>query len=262
MSTAALPTSGSFQNLPGVEFYTDVLSTIFQLSFAPPALADYTGKTNLAMYAKWQNLSRTADGTADIVNLIWTDIAANAVVGTKSWSPSPPLTGLQKRQSQSSQGSQVAQVPVPVFTRRVQYRWLFAIPAGLALAISGLIGLTTVAMMIVGHARPSKMKTYLNALSPGRILATFVYPNECDQQVSTDTWVQVVGRKKVVLSKHGIPAAGDPVAHPAERTATGRQGYDYRMTDPLLTKSGTSIMMQAIPPKSSAPSSYRKNGPS
>jgi hypothetical protein len=244
VSVAALPTVGGFQNLPGVEFYTDVLSAVFQLDFPPPGLADYTGQTNLAMYAKWQNLSRTADGTADIVNLIWTDIAANAVVGTKSWSPSPPLTGLQKR------SSQVAQVPVTVYSRRVQYRWLFAIPAGLALVISGLIGLTTFAMMVVGHARPSKMKTYLDALSPGRILTTFVYPNECDQHASTGTWVQIVGGKKDVLSKHGIPAAGDPLAHPAGRMATGPHGYDFSMADPLLTKNGMSVMMHAIPPKS------------
>jgi hypothetical protein len=254
---ATLPTAGGFQNLPGVEFHADVLNTIFELDFAPIGLGDYTGKTNLAMYAKWQNLSRTTDGAADVLNLIWTDIAANAVVGTKSWSPSPPLTGLEKRQSQ---GSQVAQVAVTVYSKRVQYRWLFAIPGALALVISGFIGLTTFVLMIVGHARPSKMKRYLNALSPGRILATFLYPNECDQQVSTDTWEQIVGRKKVVISKHGIPVAGDPVAHPAGRAATGHYGYDYSMKDPLLTKSGTSIMMQAIPPESRVPSGYRKNG--
>jgi hypothetical protein len=258
VSLAALPTSGGFQNLPGVEFYTGALSTIFQLDSAPLGLADYTGKTNLAMYARWQNFSRTADGTANILNLIWTDIAANAVVGTKSWLPSPPLTSLQKRQSQITQ---VAVVPVTVYSRRIQYKLLFAIPAALALAISGLIGLTTFALVVVGHARPSKMKTYLNALSPGRILATFVYPNECDPQAPTDTWVTSVGSKKIAVSKHGFPTARDPVAHPTGPVATGHHGYDYSMTDPLLTKNGTAIMMRSIPPAAKALGSYGKNEP-
>jgi hypothetical protein len=224
-SLASLPTVPSFQNLPGVEFYSDALNAIFKFDpLGPPliGLADYTGKTNLGIYAKWQNLSRTAGGTANIVNLIWTDIAANAVVGTKSWLPSPPLTDLQKRQDQSSQ---VAQVPVTVYSSRIQYNWLFAIPALVTLAISGLIGLTTLALMVVGHARPSKMKRYLNALSPGRILATFVYPNECDQQVATTTWLQTVGSKKIALPKRGLPAAGGYVLHSIRRVPTGHHGY-------------------------------------
>lgn len=221
-SLATLPTIGGFQNLPGAEFYSDALNTIFQLDSPPIRLADYTGMTNLGMYAKWQNLSRTAGGAANILNLIWTDIAANAVVGTKSWLPSPPLTDPQKRQDQSSQ---VAQVLVTVYSSRIQYNWLFAIPALVALAISGLIGLTTLALMVVGHARPSKMKRYLNALSPGRILATFVYPNECDQQIATTTWLQTVGSKKIALPKRGLPAAGGHVLHSIRRVPTGHHGY-------------------------------------
>jgi hypothetical protein len=225
VSIATLPTAGTLQNLPGVEFYSDALNTIFQLDSLGSlwiGLADYTGKTNLGIYAKWQNLSRTAGGAANILNLIWTDIAANAVVGTKSWLPSPSLTDLQKRQDQSSQ---VAQVPVTVYSSRIQYNWLFAIPALVAVAISGLIGLTTLALMVVGHARPSKMKRYLNALSPGRILATFVYPNECDQQVATTTWLQTVGSKKIALPKRGLPAAGGHVLHSIRRVPTGHHGY-------------------------------------
>jgi hypothetical protein len=37
----ALPTTRSLQNLPGVEFYTDTLSTIFELTPAPIEVAGY-----------------------------------------------------------------------------------------------------------------------------------------------------------------------------------------------------------------------------
>jgi hypothetical protein len=69
------------------------------------------------------------------------------------------------------------------------------------------------------------MKRYLNALSPGRILATFVYPNECDQQVATTTWLQTVGSKKIALPKRGLPAAGGYVLHSIRRVPTGHHGY-------------------------------------
>jgi hypothetical protein len=42
--------------------------------------------------ASWQNLSRTVTGTAEALNLIWTDNAANYVPGTKSIA-SPSATG-------------------------------------------------------------------------------------------------------------------------------------------------------------------------
>ena len=37
----------------------------------------------MAMYVQWQNLSQTPEGASFIVNLIWTDLAASVIVGTK-----------------------------------------------------------------------------------------------------------------------------------------------------------------------------------
>ena len=70
------------QNLPSMQFYVDLLTAAYQLDLAPPPVADYTGKTNLAMYAKWQEYSRAATSTLKIINLIWMDMAANVVLST------------------------------------------------------------------------------------------------------------------------------------------------------------------------------------
>jgi len=251
-SESTLPTSGGFQNLPGVDFYNGALSTIYDLDLPPIGLADYTGQTNLAMYAKWQTLSTTSGGAATIMNLVWTDIAANAVLGTRSWLPSPPLTDLQKRQSsQSSSSSQVAHVLVNVYSKQVRYHWLFAIPAGLALLVTVVISVATIALSALSHAGTHSMRRYLYALSPGRILASFVYPNECDPQAPTKVWARSVGAKKIALPREGMPTAKDPVSHPLNVGAGGGNhgyGHDFSMTDPLLTKNEAGIMMQPVSP--------------
>jgi hypothetical protein len=108
----------------------------------------------------------------------------------------------------------------------------------LALAISGVIVLTTLALMVVGHARPSKMKTHLNALSPGRILATSLHPNECDQQISATIRLQTFGSKNITISKHNIPTARIRWLIRTGRVATGRRDYDYKYDAPSTDENG------------------------
>ncbi|PWW80217.1 hypothetical protein C7212DRAFT_349664 [Tuber magnatum] len=45
---------------------------------------DYSGERNLALMSKWRELSETQDSVALIPNLIWSDIVANNLVGSKS----------------------------------------------------------------------------------------------------------------------------------------------------------------------------------
>lgn len=74
-----------------MDFYVQALQNAFtianpgSLGYAGYAgYADYSGLTaGLALYRKWQALSMNAVGAAQIVNLVWTDIAANSVVGTR-----------------------------------------------------------------------------------------------------------------------------------------------------------------------------------
>jgi aspartate ammonia-lyase len=44
---------------------------------------DYSGNYNMAVWARWQNFSQSAETVSLIPNLIFTDNAASAVVGTK-----------------------------------------------------------------------------------------------------------------------------------------------------------------------------------
>jgi hypothetical protein len=222
-----------YQNLPGVEFHTDAIGGAYVTGTSGNEnLVDYSGKSNLAMYAKWQELSKTANTTANIINLIWTDISANAVLGTKSWLPSPPLVNLQQKRDTTTttanaspqQQQQTAQVPVQVYTHQIHYKYLFAIPACLVVLLTASLSLAAFLLMIFRRARPSEIREFLNALSPGRIMTMFVYPDECDQQAPTKKWVKQVGYKRIVIGS----------------------GAPHRPSQLLLGKDGTQILMQPL----------------
>lgn len=85
-----IPPVSTIENLPGTNFPVDLLGAAYGLDGdQEEQVADYTGKTNLAMYAKWQEYSRAATSTSKIFNLIWTDMAANAVLGTRGKAERP-----------------------------------------------------------------------------------------------------------------------------------------------------------------------------
>ena len=76
--------------MPGSDFHTEALATIYSAELGQDGspTADYSGSTSFAMFAKWQILTLAqADGVARVIDLIFTDVAANGLVGTKSWLP-------------------------------------------------------------------------------------------------------------------------------------------------------------------------------
>ncbi|KLJ06806.1 hypothetical protein EMPG_17701 [Blastomyces silverae] len=205
-----------YSNLPGMYFHTTGYNTAYDVSTAPPiGVTDYSGQTNMAMYAKWQELSRTANTTARIINLVWTDVAANAVLGTKGWI-SQSRAGVARRDDGNGQGSpqpvnnDQREVPVFVFRKVIKYDLKFAIPAFLALVFTLIIASATCLLCLFGRARPSRMRKYLFYTSAGRIMASFVYPNQVDPQSPTKEWNKSVGFKRIAVNGPA-PTAKDPV---------------------------------------------------
>lgn len=56
-------------NLPGSDFYLKGLISTLSMNWGAN-VPDYTGKVNLAIYHRWQKLSKTAETTGKILNLI------------------------------------------------------------------------------------------------------------------------------------------------------------------------------------------------
>lgn len=162
----------SSQNLPGAHFAAIALSMTYDTgssmsAYSTGTTVDYTGRSNLAMYKKWQELSKTPETSAKILNLIWTDIAANMVVGTKGLQPHDGTKS--KRDAAPSTSKTPAVVN---YTRRVQYKYAYGIPAFLALALFAAAALATLFFSLFTGASPSTMRTFLQHTSAGRFLTS------------------------------------------------------------------------------------------
>lgn len=114
------------------------------------------------MYRRWKELSRTAEGTAEILNLAWTDLASNAVVGTRGLhdvrTKVPP--SLDKRGTAASTPS--PKTPAVRYLQKLsRYRWSYGIPALIVLFLTFLIAFATLASTLTGRANMRRMRQYL-----------------------------------------------------------------------------------------------------
>ncbi|ERF69815.1 hypothetical protein EPUS_08016 [Endocarpon pusillum Z07020] len=209
-----------YQNVPGTDGPQSALSSAYSIGSSKD-VTNYSGKTNIAI----------APTTAKIINLVWTDIAANSLVGTKSWisgSALPP--NLAKRDGSLSNNAAV-DVPVTVYEHQIRYRWVFAIPAAIVMFLAALIGLAALMFALMGKARPSHIRHYLFQLAPGRILTNFLYPGVCSGNAPTRIWIDQVGRNSVTLYQD-LPGATEPqvlssTLLPKERALTSSCQVEY-----------------------------------
>ena len=185
---------------PGVSGPPQIWNTLYDPS-EQQGFIDYSGASNLALLSKWQQLSRNATGAAHIANLLWTDYAANYFVGTRSWLTKldhmpPNLQRLRKRQ-EGGDSSVNGQVPVQVYQRRIQYHFLYGIPAAICLVMSAIICLGAIMSILLGRSSISRLRHYMWSLSAGRMLGAFLFPAEGDLHTDTDVWIDQVGGKNV-----------------------------------------------------------------
>ena len=128
---AILNTIG-FEFLAGADAFMGAMDPVYDQSADQPASntdpVDYTGATDIGMLARWQNLSGSVELVSQIPNLIWTDVIAQAVVGTKGvLGPGNAAT------------KNIIPISVTPTVSRVKYHWPYAVPALLAALILLLI---------------------------------------------------------------------------------------------------------------------------
>ncbi|KAF7194226.1 hypothetical protein HII31_04463 [Pseudocercospora fuligena] len=120
---------------------------------------DVTGSTNWALSEKWSLLSRNASSAGKIIDTIWTDLMANAVVGARSALSQPD-------------GSYVATInrTATSFVRGVTYDWRFAIPA--LVFAAAYLALLAVSVTLTCTRRTSfaKLRALLNSSAAGRTI--------------------------------------------------------------------------------------------
>lgn len=208
------------QNLPAIDGPADTLRSVYDLR-APFAqiFTDYTGKSNIAMLAKWQKYSRAVNTTSMIINLIWTDIIANSVLGTRGWIPSPAYPS---KSSDPVPDYGPAMVSVTVYEHHIQYNWLFFIPAGIVLFCLLLASITALVLALLGRARPARVRHFLIHTSSGRIITNFLYPGVCNSDARTRTWIDSVGGREIRLNSDlasGGAVAASSSSSPGEKAS-------------------------------------------
>lgn len=191
-------------SLPGnIIAQTSMDSTYsMQLSSSTSDTALYSGQGDFALYEKWSTLSANATGVELIINLIWTDLVANSVVGTRSW--------LSDTQPNAFRDRENAEVAVVTWSRNIRYRALYAIPAAVTLLLTLFIGSVAFLLVLFRRTGLGKMRLYLAQTSAGRILGTFCYPGLGDPLAPRRIWIQQVGVQTVNLiwSKHSTTHLG------------------------------------------------------
>jgi hypothetical protein len=215
----------SSYNIPGTDFYIGSLHDTYQLGRDPFEVApDQNGIGNVALSNKWKDLSSTPDGAARILNLVWTNSAANSVVGTRGWHNFQEQSGearpLVKRNGETSTpGSAVLVTP---YRSRVRYKWLYAIPGVILLAAIAFIGALSFLFLILRRASPSKMRKFLAHTSAGRLMATFLYSEECHPLAKQKEWRHRVGNKRVDVSSGYPQTSGDRLLSSRHRKTNSR----------------------------------------
>jgi hypothetical protein len=164
-------------------------------------IIDYSGSQDRRMLAKWANLSSSAATASKIPNLIWTDIAANMMVGTKSGSAHP-------RQVRISQ-------------RRITYNVFFGIP-GILCVVLWLAW--AILLLGLGFSRQHRrrisfpaLKRLINRLSVGRPLADAQEPGIYNANASTKEWLKARGHIVIDLAAEEDPEQTGFVPHHQSR---------------------------------------------
>jgi hypothetical protein len=184
------------QNIPGVTFHLASFAKAYDLSGFGASEYDYSGTADFSVYRKWFNLSATEAGTAHMLNLIWTDVAANAVVGTRGWASQKSPPNLVPR-DEPGQGD--ALVPIYIFHRKIQYNYWFGIPAFVLCLYAVLLLLATIALSLKGSLRIRQLNKYIDHTSLGRNLTTLLYPNKCSQKLSKKDWDTHMGNILITI---------------------------------------------------------------
>ena len=178
---------GLSENYAASEFPSRVMNTVFQLEEGWPF--DLLGLANMAIFTRWQNLSSSAETSADIIKLLWTDLAASGVVGTKG--VLGPLN--------DEEAGATSDIKVRPIDHRITYNYLYGIPA-FVLGVSIILLLVTMMIsMCFGRGSMHKLRLRFQQLSAGRIFASFLYADTSNLTMRSAEWARANGNKDVTL---------------------------------------------------------------
>lgn len=213
-------------NLPGSQFPAQAMNQVFMIGEGGWPF-DLLGTASISIFNRWQTLSASPSEAAQIIKLIWTDLAASAVVGTKGTLGSLNVGPDEERTS----------IQVRPIGRRVTYNFLYGIPAFVLLLFIASLAVFFFVSFFFGKVRLQKLRHRLAQVSAGRIYTSSLYPNTSNLVMPSKDWQVANGDKIVVLGHTARATIGTVPLVP-----TFNQGY-HSQTDlvqaPLIGGSGS-----------------------
>jgi len=163
------------------------------------SVLDYSGSKNYPLFLKWQKLSESPETSSTIPNLIWTDMMANYVMGTRSTIGQSPRAKAAASSSQLQ--PQRAIVRVHRFERTVRYDLRYAVPAFIFLALYVFFIVSSFLLWIFRRAGVHFLHTLLNQTSTGRAVTVERYGGEACATIGTRSWIMQYGSEDVGIRK-------------------------------------------------------------
>ena len=183
--------TAAYQSLAAPVAFAAALTTVYQSAMTDTfKLTDYTGLNNIALNTKWQQLSADANSASKIVNLIWTDIAATATVGTKSTMSKIGMRLGAQRVGPATPAS------VTTYSKKLHYDYRYGIPAALVLLIALLVAIALLLCLLFRVSYRESVQL-LNQTSTGRAVLNLLDPNSGVVNASTKDWVVAAGGTKL-----------------------------------------------------------------
>ncbi|PHH91147.1 hypothetical protein CDD83_1524 [Cordyceps sp. RAO-2017] len=183
------------ENLAGADFGSNMMRAAYQTGGTRVATAsfeygigsNYLASTNRGLWSMWHNLSRTAETASMIPNIIFTDLTASAVVGTKGAS------------------SAIRKPLVTPQVSRLRYKPVYAVPAIIAGAFILAIVLIAFAICLAERGRGlAGIRNHVQVLAPGRIYTTLLpsqSENGSDLAMHGKDWNKRFGAQVIDLSR-------------------------------------------------------------
>ena len=197
----------------------------------------YSGDTNYALSLKYRALTNTSQGAAHLLNLIWTDLTAFTVVGTKhgfelDHSPSSRLNGRSVRgETQTSLG----QRSVHVHRRVVKYSNLwYAVPAIIVAVIWTSLFVLVIALCLGSRIQWRSLHNLTNQTSMGRVATNRMNFDKYEPSAKTVVWLDHVGNEPLDV----------PTASPRTPRQRDRSGFWRRK---FLRQTSTEKLPDLIP---------------
>lgn len=199
----------SSDNLPAGTVFPQLVSSAYTIGDGLELGSVYSGATSMALFSKWQALSRSPETAALIPNLVWTDYAANALIGTRSTlsdnrlpnNIQPPLhETLETRSDDGLTGRRTTPerspaIPVSLYRSGVSYHWQFAIPGIVTMALLCLLLVISTGLLLAGRlAGLQAVKQLLYMTSSGRLLAYMTAEAGRDGGMELDARQQTAGK--------------------------------------------------------------------